>query len=71
MIVIVEVGVALSRPPRTDRISRIVVDVAMDPRRPDWDRAETEARLIAAHIASGRPGVVMPVSATVTGVTDV
>lgn len=70
VIVAVQVGVALTRPPRTDRYSRILVHADIDPANPDWFAAETEARLTACHIAH-RPDVVMVVSAVITDLLDV
>lgn len=65
MLVAVEVGVALSRPPRLDRLSRVVVDVPFDPVTGSWLAAEADACLTAIGMATGRPGVVMAVSAGV------
>jgi len=71
VIVAVEVGVALSRPPRLDRLSRVLVEVEFDPiTGPGWFSAETEARLVACWMAT-RPDVVMPVSATVVDILEV
>lgn len=67
MLVAVEVGVALSRPPRTDRISRVIVEVEFTG---DWLVAESEARITACWIATRRD-VVMPVSAVVTDILEV
>jgi hypothetical protein len=50
MIVIVEVGVALSRPPGIDRISKVVVEAT----------SEIEGELIACQMVC-RKDVVMPV----------
>ena len=51
----VEVGVALTRPPRTDRyvFYRLAADSGLD------------AELLACQWATSRPGVVTPVSAVV------
>lgn len=68
MIVVVEVGVALARPPRLDRLSRVLVEVDFDG---DFFTAETEARILACLIAGGRSDVVMPVSATVTDILEI
>lgn len=48
----VHVGVALTRPPRTDALVRVLVEAATDP----------EAHCLAAQIAHCHPFVVMPVS---------
>lgn len=68
MLVVVEVGVALSRPPRVDRLSRVVVEV---PFTGSFQDAETEAALIACQMAAVRPEVVMPVSSVVVDVLAV
>lgn len=62
MIVAVEVGVALARPPRHDATMWVLVDAATD----------TEARLIACQIAgsTGR-GVVMVISADVIDTLEI
>lgn len=70
MIVVVEVGVALTRPPRLDRISRVVVDVPCPSWR-DLPAAETDAELTALGIAAAQPDVVMPVFSRVVEVRDV
>lgn len=64
MMVVVEVGTALSRPPQIDRLSKIIVDVPFDG---DFEASETEARIIACQM-SCRDDVVMPVSATVVDI---
>jgi hypothetical protein len=68
MIVAVEVGVALTRPPKTDRISRVLVEVDLVGE--DWFGAETEAQLIACWMVC-RPDVVMPVYSKVTDILEV
>lgn len=60
MIVAVHVGVALSRPPGVDRISRILVEAD----------SEIEAMLIACQMAH-RPDVVMPVSSEVVDILEI
>lgn len=67
MIVAVEVGVALSRPPKLDRMSRVLVEVEFDG---SFFAAETEARLLATDIAM-RPDVVMPVYAQVIDILEI
>jgi hypothetical protein len=57
MLVAVEVGVALSRPPRVDRISKVLVEAP----------TEIEAQLLACQIACRRD-VVMPVYSQVLDV---
>lgn len=71
MIVAVEVGVALSRPPRLDRLSRVLVDVPFNPLTDSWFAAEVEAQLIAIDIAASRRDVVMPVSAKLTDIIEI
>lgn len=61
MIVVVEVGVALARPPRHDKTVWVVV--AAD--------TETEARLIACQMAASTRGVVMPVSADIVDMLEI
>lgn len=70
MIVAVEVGVALSRPPKVDRISRVLVEVEFDPMTDSFFDAELQAELIATHMAT-RPDVVMPVSSKVVGIIEI
>lgn len=70
MIAAVEVGVALARPPRTDRLCRVVVEVACASWR-ELPAAELEALALALAIASARPDVVMPVSARIVDVLEV
>lgn len=77
MLVIVEVGLALARPPREHRTVRVAVAVEVS----DFDffSAETEAQLVAAQIAMiGHPldnmageGVVMPVRTTILDVREI
>ncbi len=50
MILAYEVGAALSRPPHTDRISRVVVECD----------SEVEGELIACQMVACREDVVMP-----------
>ena len=69
MIGVVEVGVALSRPPRLDRLSKVVVDVPCDDHRRLW-AAEQKARVVACWMAARRD-VVMVVSAEVTELLEV
>lgn len=64
----VEVGVALSRPPKHDETVHCLVAVDMQPGPNRWERAETEARLIACQLAASHPLVVMPVSAQLVAV---
>lgn len=71
MIVAVEVGVALRRPPRLDRLSRVLVEVEFDPLTGRWEQAEMEAELLAIEIAAGRPDVVMAVSSEITAILEV
>lgn len=70
MIAVVHVGVALSRPPTLDRVSRVVVSVDCDSWADVW-AAELEAKLLATWIASARPDVVMPVWAEVVELLEV
>jgi hypothetical protein len=71
VIVVVEVGVALRRPPRVDRISRVVVSVDTPSDGSRLYEAEQEARLVATYVATGRPDVVMAVSAAITHVIEI
>ena len=57
MIIAVEVGVALARPPKVDRISRVVVEAD----------SETEGELIACQMVH-RPDVTMPVYSRVVDI---
>jgi tetrahydromethanopterin S-methyltransferase subunit F len=66
MLVAVEVGVALSRPPKVDRISRQVVEVDY---RGDFLAELVEAELIACQMAH-RPDVVMPVYSRVDDILE-
>ena len=70
MIVTVEVDVALMRPPRVDRTSRVLVDTPT----PSWvdgmASAEADAVWVAIAMCCGRPGVVMPVGSRVVAVSD-
>lgn len=71
MTVAVEVGIALSRPPRLDRYSRVLVSVDFDPLTDSWDEAERQAEWTALAIAQGRPEVVMAVSSCITEILAV
>ena len=61
MIVAVEVGVALGRPPRLDRVSRVLVE-AVD---------ELEGELLATQLACCRRDVAMPVWSRVVDVLEI
>ena len=63
MIVTVIVGVATNRPPAVHRMSKVkvVVDDAL-PDLSDLGQRESEAIILAMHMASGHNNVVMPVS---------
>jgi hypothetical protein len=60
VIVAVEVGVALGRPPRLDRLSRVLVEAD----------SEVEGRLVATQMAACQPGVAMPVWSAVVDVLE-
>ncbi|UPK74358.1 hypothetical protein MU582_18255 [Nocardioidaceae bacterium SCSIO 66511] len=57
MIAVVEVGVALRRPPREDAVVRCVVSSDIE----DESAAQTDCELTAHALAYVRPNVVMPV----------
>jgi len=61
MIVVVLVGVATSRPPKIDRISKVIVEAS----------DETEASLIACQMVLVHSGVVMPVWSQVTDILEI
>jgi len=69
MIVAVEVGVALSRPPREDRISKVIISVDCATSAAIW-QAEIEARLAATQMAAGWPGVVMAVRSDILEILE-
>lgn len=60
MLIVVEVGVALSRPPKVDRISKVVVEA----------EDELAGELIACQMAH-RPGVAMPVYSRVLDISEI
>jgi hypothetical protein len=62
----VDVGVALSRPPKRD--DSIYCIVAVDMSNKTQERVENEARLIACQMAATQPRVAMPVSAEIIAV---
>jgi len=68
VIVTVDVAVALSRPPREDRWSRVMVDVPVASDGSDLHSREIEAEVLAIHMASSRPGVVMAVRSEIAAI---
>jgi hypothetical protein len=61
--VTVKVSVALSRPPKADAQMWVLVSVPLESWQ--WERAESEAQLIAAQMAQSNPRVVMAVATQV------
>ena len=69
MIALVDVDVALRRPPRADRRLRYAIAVDVDGL--EVAAAERAAELAAQQWAASRPGVVMPVASRVVEVLEV
>lgn len=61
MLLVVEVGAALSRPPHTDRISKVIVEC----------QTEIEGELIACQIAESHREVVMAVYSKVIDILEI
>jgi hypothetical protein len=66
MIAIVNVGVALSRPPKLDEFRRVVLSIDTPDDGSKLDSAETEAILVATQLAG--LGSVMPVFAEIESI---